>query len=288
MYCNSLNLHSEYFWLFLSALWVGIALAAGLRYIFSRLRLKTRLRLKKRDKGFPYGARTSLTSPLVRISLSLTLAFVAVLGGLFFIDLPGVSWSQQHLYFFLIAGGAGLLLRLFLRFLAVPVVVTALAYIFLVSTLCQDWIPAVPGRLLAEVKVLSVEEDALSLELKLPGKEGGRIQGVYRLEGKKFADPLPTLQFPAWSFYPGVNKFFLLEGFSGERENPSAEGKNSSPGTPQADSAWPSSPPARIAQRLCLVRYGYQELYQPELFPLRVYGLFYDGRSERFFIRLLE
>lgn len=291
MYCNSLNLHSEYFWLFLSALGMGFALAAVVGSLLVRLRgLQRFLGADSSGSRKPPGGRHS---PLVRIALSLTLAFASVLGALIFVDLSGVEWVIFHFYFFLTVTGVAGVLRLFLRYLAVPFAVVVLAYVFFVSALCREWIPAIPGQVLAEIKVLSVKEHPAGVEVSIPKQnidrvqESDQVRGSYYLDGKNLTGRLRVIRFPRWTFYPGVEKLFILEELDGEPTETEAAGGD--PGKPaDREASGFLSLLSGFTERIGFISYERQEFRRTGVMPLQVYGLFYDGNKGDFSIRLLE
>ncbi len=278
MYCNELNLHSEFFWLFFSSVGVGSALAAMVRATLNRMRGKARNRRSS----------DSWRSPIVHAALSLTLAFTAVSGALFFIDPSRISWSLFHLYFYLTVVGVALVVCLFLRYLAVPLVLVVLAYVFLVTSLCSEWVPAVPGAALAEIRVLARTEGSVSLELTVETERGSPVHDFYKIEGKEVGYLIRTIEFPPWSFYPGTRTLFRPTEVHPTAAAPLGEGSPEIPSS-SGDSLFSTLPAVvRAAEGLGILSSRDHVVVQSEVMVLKNYGLYRRQASGDFFISPIE
>lgn len=208
MSCNAVDLQNVYLWLVLSAGGLGGALGALLTAL--RRRLKP-ARVDRRSRSRLAGAGL-----LVRVSLLLSAAALAVLGGIIFIELPQIEWSRSVLYFFLFAVLGWMFVYLFFRWLIIPLVLVVVLYLVLVSGVVRQWNCCQSDEQLLRIKVIAQQpggtEKVTKVEVHGPAENRTAFQEI---EGDTLRVLLSTVRFKPWVFYPRCAFLFRVHSISG-------------------------------------------------------------------------
>lgn len=261
MMCNALNFNSEYFWLFISAGGIGFTAGSMLRAggWFSR----QFHRLRGGD-----GPRRKGRFPFIQVSLSLTVSVSAVFASLFFIRLSLIGWSVHHLYFFLTVIAASLLLRLFFSILIAPCIIVLVLYIIMAAGIDETWTGGAQDILLAEIKVLSLNDRAVSLEIHPEIRKEPEKSLFYTIDGEDAVYHLRVVEFLPWIFYPGCRHYVLLSEVT--------------------SSDYPPQAPPRFsllekgALMTGLIHHQEHTILQPDPELLQVYGIIFHSLTGEF------
>ncbi len=260
MNCNALNLQSEYFWLFLSAVGVGLTLGTLIRASISRVvRLRAgdhRAVHEINDRSAPRRWKTVQTS--VQISLYLSLAFGAVLGAVLSLNLPLIEWTATHLIYFLAVIGTAGVIRLFLQYLWLPAVLAALVMIVLMSVLSGAWNCVPQNDPLMQVRLLSRKDEIYSLELSVPGENDVLFE---KTGGPELYYRIELLEFPPWAFYPCCPVLYRFDTVYGTAEPPVSD----------------TSAVLKGVRMLWSADYMLRTVQQSGIALLQTYGIFYDA-----------
>jgi len=255
MMYNSVDLHSEFFWLFIAATGTGLAFGTLVRALFSR------------RGGGRTGERWRVAQSSVQVSLYLSLAAGGVLGGLLSTDAAEVPWAALHLNYFLAVVTAFLVLRVFLRYLWLPAVLLSLIMVIAVSILTAEWDCLEDGQELMQVRLLSAADNIKRLEIDLRGESDvffRRIEGappVYRFE---------VLSLPEWSFHPRCGRLFRFDEVyaAGDAPVPSE-----------------SSLVVKFFRTAGIAEYDVRVIEQRNMKVLQPYRFFYDEDKDSIFIQ---
>jgi len=263
MNCNALNVHSEYFWLFLSAVGIGLTLGTLIRAYISRV-VRRRAAHKTRGRSALRRWRTVQTS--VQISLYLSLAFGAVFGAVLYLDLTLIAWNSTHLIYFLAVIGTAGVIRLFLQYLWLPAVLAAVVMIVLMSVLSGAWNCVPEEDPLIQVRLLSRKDGINSLELSVPGENDvyfvktGGTELYYRIE---------ILEFPPWAFYPRCPVLYRFDTVYGATEPPVSD----------------TSAVLKGVRMLWSAEYTLRTVQQSDIALLQTYGIFFDAGGNVLVVR---
>lgn len=191
MPCGGLDIHSPYLFLTGAGLFLGAALSAAVR-------------------SFLYTGKRRARS-CAGVYFYLTLAFTVVLLSIFVLDIPGLTYNDNYLYVASIAAVIAAVSATWKRSIGAVLLVFLLALYALLTLLLQDSICESMQEPLTEVRVLSVEENRL--ELELIGREGP-MYGVKKIrtdgEVRGFSLVYKRIEFAEWMFFPRNRYFYRL------------------------------------------------------------------------------
>lgn len=265
MNCNALNVHSEYFWLFLSAVGVGLTLGTLIRAYIGRMaerrtgeRRAGEHRAAHKTAGYGPPRRWKVIQTSVQVSLYLSLAFGAVLGAVLFMNLTMVEWTSTHpIYFLAVAGMTGIF-RLFLQYLWLPAVLAVVSMIVLMSVLSGTWNCIPQEDPLLQVRILSRKNGINSLELGVPGENDVFFE---KTEGTELYYRIELLEFPPWAFYPCCRVLYRFDTVYGSTE----------PAVPGI------SPVVKGIRALWSADYTLRTVQQSGITLLQPYGIYFDA-----------
>lgn len=253
--CNNLDIHSEFFWLFVAAAGTGLALGTLVRTLLSR------------RGGGRRGERWRVAQLSVQVSLYLSLAAGGVLGGLLSTNAPEVAWSMLHLNYFLAAVAVFVILRTFLRYLWLPAVLLSVIMVITVSLMTAEWNCLDDGKELMQIRLLSSAKGDHRLEFSHHGEADIFFRQV---EGSLPAYRFEVLTLPEWSFYPRCSRLFRFD-----EVYPSGD----APALPE------SSLVVRFFMTAGIAEYDIRVIEQKSMVVLRPYRVFYDEDEDTIFIR---
>lgn len=261
MFYNGVNWTSEYVWLLLAAIGFGGAVGSLLLKLYRRVRGAEALRP-------PAPLVQAARNPLLQVSLMLSFSLAAVLAALVQIDIAGIDWSAVHAVFFSTAAGIFLVLRLFFRYLAAPLLLLFIVFIVILSFVDDSWIACPGDGGLMEMQILSQRSGKTSLELKSVSDTGIREPSFEEIQGEDVLLSLRSLELPQWWFFSSCTRFARLISVDSAQASP--------PAFPPLEGA------IRWLGRIGFVRIDEHVLTQTELAPLQSYIIRYDERSGDF------
>lgn len=215
MSCNAVDLQNLFFWLILSAGGIGCAIGASLKAVWAA-------RVHE-------GGRSRSGGLLVKISLYLSASLAAVLGAIFFLDLPHLEWNRFVLVFFLGAVAGWTVFYIGFRWLVVPLLLGAVLYIVVVSGLVRQWDCCLSSEQLMQVKVIAQQEQPGRSWTELEIRTADSDQSEFKqIQGKGLSVTLKLLDLQPWLFYPSCEFLFQVEKVEGPAEQDSDPGDVSS------------------------------------------------------------
>ncbi|MFW6209774.1 MAG: hypothetical protein ACOC7X_13840 [Spirochaetota bacterium] len=277
MSCNAVDLQNVYFWLVLAAGGlggtIGALLTAGWRSMKMQYGWRGGLLTRGERRRSP--RQRPGAGLIVKCSLLLSLAVLAVLGAIVFLDLPQVEWNRFLLYFFLFTVLGWTVVYIGFRWLVIPLVLVAVLYIMFVTGVVRQWGCCQPGDQLLEISVIAQQaagaETVTKVELHGPEDEQTEFREI---DGDALRVVLSTIRFEPWVFYPRCAFLFRVHSVSGLAE-PSGEDVSAS-GLEEAGLPLEFLLKAGIAELELL------EVVQPELQVLRTYLLVTEGSVPEF------
>ncbi len=277
MSCNAVDLQNVYFWLVLAAGGLGGTIGALLTAGWRRLRGQYGRRGGLLDRGERRRSRRDRPGAglIVKCSLFLSLAALAVLGAIVFLELPQVEWNRFLLYFFLLAVLGWTVVYIGFRWLVIPLVLVALLYVVFVSGVVRQWGCYQPGDQLLEIRVIARQTTGTGTvtKVELNGPEDEQTE-FREINGDGLRVVLSTIRFEPWVFYPRCAFLFRVHSIS-ELAEPSGEDLSAAGA---ADAGLPLS----LMLKAGLAELELLEVVQPELQVLRTYQLVTEGSLPEF------
>ncbi len=278
MSCNAVDLQNIYFWLVLAAGGLGGTLGALLTAGWRSLKIRYSRRdglLRRGERRRSRRERSAGAGLIVKCSLFLSLAALAVLGAIVFLDLSQAEWNRFLLFFFLFAVFGWTVLYIGFRWLVIPLVLVAVLYVVCVSGVVRQWGCCQPGDQLLEIKVIAQQADGASTvtKVELHGPEDDRTE-FREIEGDALKVVLSTIRFKPWVFYPRCAFLFRVRSISGFVES-SGE---SVPAAGLDDAGLP----LELLLKSGIAELDLLEVVQPELQVLRSYLLVSEGSTPKF------
>ena len=293
MSCNAVDLQNIYFWLILSAGGVGGAIGALLTALWRSLKRSSFERRSRIGGSGPPEPRARLlrsraprSSLLVKVSLLLSAAALAILGGIIFLDLPQIEWTRSIFYFSLWAVLGWTLVYVGFRWLIIPLILVAVLYIVLVSGVVRQWGCCQPNDQLLRMKVIAQQstvpetgeaaESAMITRVEIHGPDEGST-GFQEFEGDAVKVVLSSVRFKPWVFYPRCAFLFRVHTITGLTSG-SAKAEVG-PGAADIDE---SGMPLSVLLQFGIVEMEPIEIVQTDLQVLSSYVLAIEQNSPQF------
>ncbi len=238
------------------------------------------------------GAERRGTSLLVKLSVLLSAAALAVLGGIIFLDLPQIEWTRSILYFFLFAVLGWTLFYIGFRWLIIPLVLVVVLYLVFVSGVVRQWGCCQPDDQLLRIKVIAQQPANTDTEtetvaaaaagvvtkIELHGPAGGDIADFLEVEGESLKVLLSTVRLKPWVFYPRCAFLFRVHSVTGLTSELRSEPEQAA----ETVGIKNAGLPLKVLLKAGVAEIEQVEVVQSELQVLSSYVLFVDKNTPKF------